>query len=62
MDEIKAELDLVYKMISTIPVVGDHVDTVAAARSKLRKIYADITKLELDETPKNHVESPTEEM
>ena len=61
MHEIKDELDAVYKMISAIPVMGDNVDTIAAARSKLRKIYAELTKLEIESTIKKP-EEPTEEV
>lgn len=47
MDEIKMELESVFKMISGLTVSGDNVDIVAASRSKLRKVYA-----MLDELPK----------
>lgn len=61
MHESKEELDTIYKMISTIPVSGDNVDTMAAVRSKLRKIYADLTKIEFDMAmPK--AEEPAEEV
>lgn len=45
MDEIKMELESVFKMISGLTVSGDNVDIVAAARSKLRKVYAMIGEL-----------------
>lgn len=61
MHELMEELDNVYKMISTVPVTGDHIDTMAAARSKLRKIYAGLTKIELDASP-SMVEAPAEEV
>lgn len=60
MHELMEEIDTVYKMISTVPVTGDHIDTMAAARSKLRKIYAGLTKIEL-EMATNKQEEPTEE-
>lgn len=61
MHEIMEEIDTVYKMISTVPVTGDHIDTMAAARSKLRKIYAGLTKIEL-EMATNKQEEPAEEV
>lgn len=60
MHELMEELDTVYKMISTVPVTGDHIDTLAAARSKLRKIYAGLTKIEI-EMATNKQEEPAEE-
>lgn len=61
MHELMEEIDTVYKMISTVPVTGDNIDTMAAARSKLRKIYAGLTKIEVDATIVKK-EEPTEEV
>ena len=61
MSEILENIDSVYKMISTVPVAGDNVDTIAAARSKLRKIYAGLTKIEIEMTTKKP-EEPAEEV
>ena len=61
MHELMEEIDTVYKMISTVPVTGDNIDTMAAARSKLRKIYAGLTKIEL-EMATNKQEEPAEEV
>ena len=46
MIDILKEVDSVFQLISTIPVSGDSVDAMAAARSKLRKIYAEIKNTE----------------
>lgn len=35
MREIKSEIDLAFRMISTIYVAGDSVDAMAAARARL---------------------------
>ena len=43
MDVLK-ELDGVFKLISTIPVSGEDVDAMAAARAKLRRVYAELSK------------------
>lgn len=44
MGEILKELNVAFQLVSSIPVTGDSVDTVAAVRAKLRKIYAEIEK------------------
>ena len=45
MDEILKDLDSVFRLISSVPVSGDSVDIMATARNKLRKAYAELTKL-----------------
>lgn len=45
MDEVKKELDEIYRMISSIPVQGEAVELMAAARAKLRKAYASIEQM-----------------
>lgn len=47
MSKVLEELDAVFRLISTIPVSGESVDAMAAARAKLRRVYA-----ELDKPPK----------
>lgn len=42
VDKIAQELENVFHLISSIAVRGDAVDTMAAARNKLRKAYAEI--------------------
>lgn len=39
MKELRKELDQAYSLISSIPVNGDGVDIMAAAREHLRKAY-----------------------
>lgn len=46
MDEMVKELEFAYKMISSIPVSGDAVDIMAAAKAKLRKVLAELNKKE----------------
>ena len=46
MNELVQELEFAYKMISNIPVSGDAVDMVAAARAKLRKVCAELKEKE----------------
>ena len=51
MTEVKKQLEEVFQIISTIPVAGDHVEGMAAAKAKLRTAYllveqADIKKEE----------------
>lgn len=45
MDEVKKDLDETYRLISSIPVRGESVDLMAAARAKLRKVYDSIEKM-----------------
>lgn len=45
MDEILKDLDTVYKAISSISVAGDAVDTMAVARARLRKVYAELKRI-----------------
>ena len=42
MDDILNELNTIFRIVSSIPVTGDAVDSMAAVRAKLRKVYADI--------------------
>lgn len=46
MDEMVKELEFAYRMISSIPVSGDAVDIMAAAKAKLRKVLAELDKKE----------------
>lgn len=45
MDEILKDLDTAYKAISSIPVAGDAVDTMAVARARLRKAYTELKRI-----------------
>ncbi len=47
--ELQAEVDKVFALLSRIPVTGESVDAMAAARAKLRKVYAEMGKLEVKE-------------
>lgn len=49
MDEILRDLNAAFKAISTIAVSGDAVDAMAVARTKLRKVYADLEKYSMEE-------------
>lgn len=39
MEEIKKSLEQAYNIISTIPVAGDNVDRMTAARAELRRAF-----------------------
>lgn len=45
MEEIMKQLDTVYQTISSIPVSGNAVDTMAVARAQLRKVYTELKKM-----------------
>lgn len=46
MNDILKELDSAFQMISIIPVSGDAVDAMALVRNKLRKVYAELKKMD----------------
>jgi hypothetical protein len=50
VQNILKELNSVFQLVSSIPVTGDAVDTMAVTRAKLRKIHADLKKLD-EEVP-----------
>ena len=39
MSDLQKEIDAAYGLVATIPVSGDHVDVIAAAREHLRHAY-----------------------
>lgn len=49
MNELVHELEFAYKMLSGIPVSGDAVDMMAAARAKLRKVSATLLETAINE-------------
>lgn len=53
MKELLNELDVAFRMISSIAVSGDAVDAVAVARSKIRKVYEELSKIEVKEEAAN---------
>ena len=46
MDPIKQQLSAVFDLLSTIPVSGAHVETMAQVRGGLREVYAGLSGLE----------------
>lgn len=38
-DKVKQLMDSAYKLLSTVPVTGDAVERMAAARQQLRQAY-----------------------
>ena len=45
MEKLLKELDIAFSLISSVPVSGENVDVMAAARNKLRGVYAELKKL-----------------
>lgn len=39
MKNTLTEINIIFQLVSTIPVTGDSVETMAAVRSKLRNVY-----------------------
>ena len=48
MKELAKEVNMVFEIISRIPVTGDAVDYMSAARAKLRNIHNQLQKMEAD--------------
>lgn len=48
-DSMLEELDAAFKMVSSVPVTHDAIDVMAAARSKLRKVYAELQQMKREE-------------
>lgn len=46
MGNIIAEIDSIFKIVSSVPVSGDSVDAIAAVRVKLRNVYSELKKLD----------------
>ena len=49
MNEVKKQIDEAFKLISCIPVSGENVEIMAAAKAKLRTVYAELSKRPEDE-------------
>lgn len=47
--EIQNELKKALALLSRIPVVGDSVDAMAAAKAKIRSVCAEVEKIGADE-------------
>lgn len=47
--EVKKLLDEAFRLISSVPVTGDNVDIMAAARNKLRAVYRALDEDKKDE-------------
>ena len=49
MTDILNELEAVFKLISAVPVTGESVDYIAAARAKIRNIHAELKEKETEQ-------------
>lgn len=43
-NELLHDLDVAFRMISSIAVSGDAVDAIAVARAKIRKVHDELSK------------------
>lgn len=48
MNDIITEIESVFKIISSVPVTGDSIDYIAAARSKLRNVHTKLLTMSDD--------------
>lgn len=46
MNEVKKQLEEAFQILSAIPVSGENVEIMAAAKAKLRAAYAELNKQE----------------
>lgn len=46
-ETIMQELQIIYRTVSSVPVTNDNIDVMAEVRARLRKVYAEVEKLEL---------------
>lgn len=49
MKDILQKIDLAFRLISSVPVSGDSVDIISAARNNLRTVYAELEKRDKEE-------------
>lgn len=47
MEELRKEVDAIYRMISSLSVSGDAVDIIAAVRAKLKRVHGELAKLDV---------------
>ena len=47
-NEILKDLDSAFIMMSRIPVAGDNVEAMAVSRAKLRKVFSELEKLDME--------------
>ena len=52
MTELLNDLDVAFRMISSIAVSGDAVDAIAVARAKIRKVHEELSKTTTTEEQK----------
>ena len=52
MSNLQKEIDEAYRLLAAIPVLGDHVEVMAAAREHLRRAYK-LAASELKEVESN---------
>lgn len=50
MEQIREDMKVAFDMISTIPVSGDSVELMAAAKERLRRAYKEMEKKNEDVT------------
>lgn len=59
MKDLMKDVDSAFRMISSIPVSGDAVDAVAAARAKLRSVYHKLEVLAVEAEKKEETSEVT---
>lgn len=57
MNKIMQDLETAYKASSNIPVTGDAVDALALIRTKLRKVYTELEKIDSEKNDESVAET-----
>lgn len=46
MKELMEELDYAYRLVSSVPVMGDAIDTISEARARMRNVYNELKRMD----------------
>lgn len=46
MKELMEELDYAYRLVSSVPVAGDDIDTISEARARMRNVFNELKRMD----------------
>lgn len=58
MDELLKEIDGAFRLMSSVPVTGDAIDTIAAARAKLRHVFNELQRMDEEQSKDGEKSAP----
>lgn len=53
MNKLMEELDLAYRLMSSVPVTGEAIDIISEARARLRIVHEGLKKMDDSEVKKD---------